>query len=33
MPDVVRQEIEYTDMPVSIRLYLADGVLMFPSDY
>lgn len=33
MPDIVRQEIEYTDMPVSIKLYLADGVLMFPSDY
>jgi len=32
-PDVIRQEIEYTDMPVSIKLYLCDGILMFPSDY
>jgi len=32
-PDVVRQEIEYTDMPVSIKLYFSDGILMFPSDY
>jgi hypothetical protein len=31
-PDVVRQEIEYTDLSVSIKLYLIDGVLMFPSD-
>jgi len=31
-PEVVRQEIEYTDMPVSIKLYLCNGVLMFPSD-
>lgn len=32
-PDVFRQEIEFTDMPVSIKLYLCDGILMFPSDY
>lgn len=32
LPDIVRQEIEYTDLKMSIRLYLIDGVLMFPSD-
>jgi hypothetical protein len=31
-PDIIRQEIEYTDLKVSIKLYLIDGVLMFPSD-
>jgi hypothetical protein len=31
-PDVVRQEIEYTDLTVSIKLYFIDGILMFPSD-
>jgi hypothetical protein len=31
-PDIIRQEIEYTDLKVSIRLYLIDGILMFPSD-
>jgi hypothetical protein len=33
LPDVIHQEIEYTDMPVSVKLYLCDGILMFPSDY
>jgi hypothetical protein len=31
--EIVHQEIEYTDLPHSIKLYLIDGVLMFPSDY
>lgn len=33
LPDIVNQFIEYTDMKESIRLYLIDGMLMFPSDY
>jgi len=29
-----QQEIEYTDFPLdSIKLYMADGVLMLPSEY
>jgi hypothetical protein len=32
LPDIVRQAIEYTDLTVSIKLYLIDGILMFPSD-
>jgi hypothetical protein len=32
LPDIVRQEIEFTDMKVSIKLFLIDGILMFPSD-
>ena len=27
------QNIEYTDLTVSIKLYLTNNVLMFPSDY
>ena len=30
---IVSQDIEYTDLPHSLKLYLIDGVLMFPSDY
>lgn len=30
---VVTQEIEYTDLKVSVKLYLIDGILLFPSDY
>jgi len=30
---IVSQDIEYTDMPHSIKLYLVAGVLMFPGDY
>ena len=33
LPNLVKQHIEYTDLKVSIRLYLDNGVLMFPSDY
>jgi len=33
LPDIVTQSIEYTDLTVSLKLYLVDGVLMFPSDY
>ncbi len=33
-PEVVRQEIPYTDFPLEkIKLYLVDGVLMLPSEY
>jgi hypothetical protein len=32
-PDIVNQFIEYTDLTVSLKLYLVDEVLMFPSDY
>jgi len=32
-PDVVYQYIPFTDMTVSLKLYLVDGILMFPSDY
>ena len=31
-PDIVRQEIEFTDMDVAIKLYYENGVLCFPSD-
>lgn len=27
------QKIEYTDLDVSVELYLQDGILFFPSDY
>lgn len=30
---IVRQEIPYTDLDVSVKFYLIDNVLMFPSDY
>ncbi len=29
---VAKQNIEYTDLPQSVRLYMMDNVLMFPSD-
>jgi hypothetical protein len=32
-PNIVEQFIEYTDLTVSIRLFLEDKVLMFPSDH
>lgn len=32
-PDIVSQFIYYTDLTVSIKLYLTNSVLMFPSDY
>ena len=32
MPEVVRQEIPFTDLTVSVKLYLIEGILMFPSD-
>ena len=32
-PAIVSQDIEYTDLPHSLKLYLVDGVLMFPGDY
>lgn len=32
--EVLRQEIEYTDFPLSnIKLYLAENILMLPSEY
>jgi hypothetical protein len=33
MPDVVSQNIEYTDLDLSIRLYWEGGVIIFPSDH
>lgn len=33
LPNVIRQDIPFTDLCVSIKLYLVDAVLMFPSDY
>jgi len=33
MPDVVAQFIEYTDLDVSVKFFLEDGVLIFPSDH
>lgn len=33
LPDVLVQHIPFTDLKVSIRFYLIDGMLMFPSDY
>lgn len=32
-PNVIEQYIEYTDLKVSVKLYLVDKILMFPSDY
>jgi hypothetical protein len=33
-PELVRQEIPYTDFPLDyIKLYLIDGVLLLPSEY
>ena len=33
-PELVRQEIEYTDFPLmQIELWLIDGVLILPSEY
>ena len=33
-PELVRQEIEYTDFPLDeIKFYLIDGVLLLPSEY
>jgi len=33
-PELVRQEITYTDFPLDyIKLYLIDGVLLLPSEY
>ena len=33
MPRLFEQQISYTDLDVSVELYLQDDVLMFPSDY
>jgi hypothetical protein len=33
MPRLFEQHIEFTDLDVSVELYLQDGILMFPSDY
>jgi hypothetical protein len=32
-PDIVRQEIEFTSLDVSVKLYYQNNVVMFPSDY
>ena len=34
LPEIVRQELEFTDFPLeSIKLYCVDGVLFLPSEY
>jgi hypothetical protein len=33
MPRLFEQHIEFTDLDVSVNLYLQNNVLMFPSDY
>jgi hypothetical protein len=33
LPNIVEQFIEYTGLIKSIKLYLEEGVLMFPSDH
>lgn len=33
LPDVIIQHIPFTDLNVSIRFYLIDGMLMFHSEY
>ena len=33
-PDLVRQEIQYTDFPVGTwKFYVSEGILMIPSEY
>jgi len=32
-PEVIRQEIEFTDFPDSIRLYVCNNTLLLPSEY
>jgi hypothetical protein len=32
-PVIVKQNITYTDLDQSVKMYLSNGVLMFPSDY
>lgn len=32
-PVIATKEIDYTDLPVSVRFYLIDGILLFPSEY
>lgn len=32
-PKIITQEIEYTDLQVSMKLYFCNNTLMFPSDY
>jgi hypothetical protein len=33
LPPIINQEIEYTDLTVSIKLFLENGILLFPSDH
>jgi len=33
LPAIINQEIEYTDLTVSIKLFLENGILLFPSDH
>jgi len=33
LPRHMEQHIDFTDLDVSVELYLENGVLMFPSDY
>lgn len=32
-PKLFEQHIDFTDLDVSVELYLQNGILMFPSDY
>lgn len=32
-PDFVKQAIQFTDLDVNVKMYLDNGVLMFPSDH
>jgi len=33
LPDIVSQHIEYTDLTVSLSLYLIDGILLMREEY
>jgi len=33
MDDVIRQDIQFTDLSLSAKMFLTDGVLLFPSEY
>jgi len=33
LPDIVCQEIPFTDLTVSVKWFLEEGVLLFPSDH
>lgn len=33
IPPIITQKIEFTDLTVSIQLFLENGILLFPSDH